>query len=235
MPILNRADFHTNVKRMLDYQTLQPDQVILVEEQSSYDAHGSPIPNVEYVLCPETHVSCTNKKTRGMAKATGDLIVGMGSDDWYSPNWLATWVRLFEASGANIMRHQSQWVYNIVDRRYGLVKDVSGGQAAYMREWALAEYNNSENTLNRIEMPRTNAMLGHFLVIRHSPAGEPRADGFRRCMKLLGRGNTCGSEYTPSLDPDATWFRNYINHNTITDFYLDYGEHARLEYPCAPS
>lgn len=238
MPILNRSDFHANIKRMIDHQTHQPEEVIFVEEKSSLMNHGGHIEcnaPTRYVVCKEDHVSYTNKKVRGLNCATRDLIVIMSSDDYYAPDYIQIWVNIFTNRQCNIARFQSHWVYNIVDRRYGLVKDVSGGHSAYLREWALAQYDSNENTLNRIPMPRTDAFLGHFAIIRHTPAGEMREDGFRRNAKMLGRGHTCGTEYTPENDPNGDWLRSYINNNTITDFYLDYGDKAREEYPCAPS
>ena len=233
MPILDRADFHRNIERMMESQTRQPDQFLLVEERASFNAHATPIAGGEYVLCDEAWVSYTEKKIRGLAAATGDLIVIMSSDDYYSPRYLEIWEQLFRASNAQIIRFQSHWVYNIVDRRYGLVGDVSGGHSAYMRDWARAEYDSNENTLNRIDMPRTDKLLGEFAIIRHTPAGEMRDDGFRRSAKLRGHGHTCGTEHTPELDPKGSWLREYIGDDATTDFYLNYGDRARLEYPCA--
>jgi len=183
MPILDRADFHRNIERQINSQTVQPHEVIFVEDSRSLLKHGdqiTPACGSRYVIAPEDHISYTEKKIRGLQAATGDLIVIMSSDDYYGPEYIERWLRVMEKTDSPIARFRSHWVYNIVDRRYGFVANVSGGHSVYLREWALQKYDSRENTLNYMQMPRTNRLLGQFAIIRHTPAGIAREDDFRR-------------------------------------------------------
>jgi hypothetical protein len=238
MPILQRQAFHRNIERMINAQTYQPSQVVFVEEQWSLDRHKDPIildTRVDYVSRHEPGAwTYTQKKIDGLPYCTGDLIVIMSSDDYYGPEYIERWVKLMQTTDSPIARFRGHWVYNIVDRRYGFVKDVSGGHSVYMREWALENYDSNEHTLNYIDMPRTNELVGQFAIIRHTPAGGIHADGFRRTAKSVGQGHTCGTEATDLHDPDGSWLRDYISDPAVAEFYLQHGEHLRGVYPYVP-
>jgi hypothetical protein len=229
MPILLRQKFHRNIERILDSQTRQPDEVIFVEEQFSVDKHGdriNPQCGAVYISPDTQQLTYTEKKVIGLRGVSGDLIVIMSSDDYYGPEYIERWERFMQSTESPIARFQGHWVYNICDRRYGYVEDVSGGHSVYMTDWAKANYDSNENTLNHIDMPRTNDLVGQFAIIRHTPAGDMRADGWRRTHKDVGNGHTCGTEATDKLDPEGDWLRGYIGNDAITDFYLDYGADA---------
>ena len=234
MPLYERADFHRNIERIFKSQTYQPDEFIMVEEQWSYDKHKSPVdvPGVKYILTQDEHTTYIDKKILGSRAAVGDLIVIMSSDDFYSPDYIKIWVEFMEARKCNIARFQGHWVYNIIQRNYGYQDNISGGHSVYLRDWALEHYDHNENTLNKIIMPRTELLKPHIIIIRHTPAGEVGEDGWRPTQKLRGRGHTCSKEATYEHDADGSWFRKFVDNVTIEDFYVNYGEHAKREYPC---
>ncbi len=234
MPLYERADFHANIERIFKSQTYQPLEFLLIEEQWSYDKHKRPIecPGARYILTPDEHTTYINKKILGSQQAKGDLIIIMSSDDYYSPDYIKIWVEFMEPRGYNIARFQGHWVYNIIQRNYGYQDNISGGHSVYMRDWALANYDHNENTLNHIEMPRTNKLKNDMCIIRHTPAGAVGADGWRPTVKLRGRGHTCSKEATYLHDADGSWFCKFVNNPAIVHFYFEYGEKAKVEYPC---
>lgn len=234
MPILQRKAFHRNIERILNSQTRQPDEVLFIEEAWSVSKNNdaiSPACGCRYVMPTADQLTYTEKKIIGLDAATGDLIVIMSSDDYYGPEYIERWEMLMERTESPIARFQGHWVYNVCDRRFGFVEDVSGGHSVYLTEWARKNYDSNENTLNHIDMPRTNDLVGQFAIIRHSPAGPLRDDGFRRTHKHVGMGHTCGTEATPLGDPNGDWLRKYIGNDEITNFYLAYGNEIRLLSP----
>jgi len=100
----DRPDFLKHLlTNIIPSQTRQPDEIILVDREPFTEG-----------------VDIRERITEGVHEATGDLILIMEDDDWYSRDYIKTVAERW--NGEDLIGIESTLYYHIIDRRWRLMK-----------------------------------------------------------------------------------------------------------------
>jgi len=234
LPVYRRAAWIPQCQRMIDHQKHQPDQVLVIEEAESRSQNVA-IAGAEYLEL-DNWTRPQDKFALGGAAAKGDIIITWSTDDYFGPHYITNCLRYL--SDCELVSLQSAFVYNIVDRRYGLQQGIRGGHHAYQRSLLGKVEDMREKRIPGIhgdESIDSKRISNDYMTIRHAPAGELR-DGWRRCVANPLEGGHMGKhEYTDHNDYNWAWLDARLPDVTIRQWYKDQAAHILDTCPMRPA